>query len=119
VDSMRALGTVYPAKYFRVLQVKDVADGATIRLGLATVVPGDSVTYEAAFLDSVSRVQVDNETEPRIFRLTELPFAVFVSWEGARHKAITHDDAKRENIATTEFESVMRTDEKPPVRVAW
>jgi adenine-specific DNA-methyltransferase len=34
-------------------------------------------------------------------------------------ETITHDDAKRKNIPTAEFESVMRKDEKTPIRVAY
>lgn len=34
-------------------------------------------------------------------------------------ESITHDDAKRKNIPTAEFESVMRKDEKTPVQAAY
>ncbi len=34
-------------------------------------------------------------------------------------EAITHDDAKRKNIPTAEFESVMRKDEKTPIQLAY
>jgi adenine-specific DNA-methyltransferase len=34
-------------------------------------------------------------------------------------ETITHDDAKRKNIPTAEFESVMRKDEKTPIRAAY
>ena len=34
-------------------------------------------------------------------------------------ETITHDDAKRKNIPTAEFESVMRKDEKTPIRLAY
>jgi adenine-specific DNA-methyltransferase len=38
---------------------------------------------------------------------------------GKSIETITHDDAKRKNIPTAEFESVMRKDEKTPIRVAY
>jgi adenine-specific DNA-methyltransferase len=34
-------------------------------------------------------------------------------------ETITHDDAKRKNIPTAEFESLMRKDEKTPIRAAY
>ena len=34
-------------------------------------------------------------------------------------ESITHAEAKRKNIPTAEFESVMRKDEKSPIRVAY
>ena len=34
-------------------------------------------------------------------------------------EAITHQEAKRKNIPTAEFESVMRKDEKTPIQLAY
>jgi adenine-specific DNA-methyltransferase len=34
-------------------------------------------------------------------------------------EALTHADAKRKNIPTAEFESVMRKDEKTPIQLAY
>src|SRR5471030_3001033 len=34
-------------------------------------------------------------------------------------EALTHEEASRKNIPTAEFQSVMRTDEQSPVRVAY
>ena len=34
-------------------------------------------------------------------------------------ETITHDDASRKNIPTTEYQSVMRKDEQDPIRVAY
>src|SRR6202795_2963979 len=36
-----------------------------------------------------------------------------------RVETLTHDKAKRRNIPTAEFQSVMRVDEQSPVRVAY
>jgi adenine-specific DNA-methyltransferase len=33
--------------------------------------------------------------------------------------ALTHDEASRKNIPTAEYQSVMRTDEQSPIRVAY
>ena len=34
-------------------------------------------------------------------------------------ETLTHDEASRKNIPTAEYQSVMRTDEQAPVRVAY
>src|SRR6202166_5308575 len=39
--------------------------------------------------------------------------------EKKKVEALTHDKAKRRNIPTAEFQSVMRVDEQSPIRVAY
>jgi hypothetical protein len=103
-DSLKALETVYPAKYFGAIKEQDVRNGSKIRLGVVSAVSGDSIVYEAEFMDTVLAIKVGDEKEPRIFRMARMPFAVFISFEGARQIIVVSEKVRKRIYRVSVFE---------------